>query len=180
MLITHVLHKHVQLSHSLKHIQHSCVFICQAMNLHEVCTCRGGMRISPARVCRRLSVRVRLQLRAFMTQWVLDPVIPAEGGGAGSPQCYSSCPLSFPSPLISSAPLPSLPLMPSQCFPFRLLLCFPSITPAKQAGGGRWRPGVAVRWGASCLGDPHVSTAALTSGTKLPSAPSDLHVFKCL
>lgn len=50
------------------------------MNLHEACTCRGGMRISPARVCRRLGVRVRLQLRVFMTQWVLDPVIPAEGG----------------------------------------------------------------------------------------------------
>lgn len=45
---------------------------------------------------------------------------------AGSPQCYSSCQLRLPSPVVSA---PSLPLMPSECFPFRSLPCFLSIAP---------------------------------------------------
>lgn len=135
MLITHVLHKHVQLSHSLKHIQHSCVFICQAMNLHEVCTCRGGMRISPARVCRRLSVRVRLQLRAFMTQWVLDPVIPAEGGGREPPVLLLlSTLIPINAHLLCAAPF--TPIDAFAVFSFSLASVFPLHYSCETSGGG--------------------------------------------
>lgn len=118
------------------------------------------------------------------------------GLGAGSPRCYSSCQLWFPSPLISPAPLPSPPLMPSQCFPFRLLLCFPSITPdgsmRRETNRGEARAMRTARGGcvgrqlgiflfSRCLAVTLVfPTQRLTIGTKLPSARSDLHVFKCL
>lgn len=128
-----------------------------------VCTCRGAWELA-RRVCVDASVCVWVacvhdSLDTGPNVWESHS---CWGGlGAGSPQCYSSCQLWFPSPLISAL-LPSLPLMPSQCFPFRLLLCFPSITAdgsmRRETNRGearrRERPGVAawaVSWGSSCF-----------------------------
>lgn len=88
-----------------------------------------GMRISEAcvYVCEGPVACVHDSLDTGPSVW--ESQSRSGGFRAGSPQCYSSCQLWFPSPRSSSALTPSLPLMPLECFPFRLLPCFPSISP---------------------------------------------------
>lgn len=130
---------------------------------HAVCARVGGvgMRTSEAcvYVCEGPVACVHDSLDTGPSVW--ESQSRSGGFRAGSPQCYSSCQLWFPSPRSSSALTPSLPLMPLECFPFCLLPCFPSISPhgymcrkKNQKKNGRlrrWeRPGVdvgAVGWG---------------------------------
>lgn len=108
-----------------------------------VCTCQGAWELARRMcmcVCEGPVACVHDSLDIAASVWESHSC--SGGFRPGSPQCYSSCQLWFPSPRSSSAALPSLPLMPSECFPFRLLPCFPSIAPdgsmcgAKKQRGG--------------------------------------------